>query len=453
MAILHNAIAPGAFHNSGERYDPPKCHPSTRVAILRKIMLWVQDRDRKEEFLWLFGPAGNGKSAIAQTIAELCFAAHLLAASFFFSRTAAGRNNETKLIPTLAYQLCLSIPEMRNFIEETLVQNPSIITLSLEAQMQALIVGPLCLAAGEMDTEALLSRPRFIIIDGLDECGDAKIQRYILNVLCSSVKRLPIPIFFLIASRPEQQIRDMFESKLMTSMTSRLSLNDSSLPRTTSIYLLAKFEEIKETHPLRHLLPEYWPTASEIASLVKKSSGQFIYASTVAKYVDSPRHRPTDRLEVIFGLSDPENDTPFAELDALYTHIFSCIENVGKALVLIGSILVLLESSREITPDLIEDLLFLRRGDVLLTLGDLHSIINIPSPLSADAKLRIFHASLGDFLSDPTRSKQFHINTARARADLVRCYLKHVPQATVATLYERQPNAVEKRLHQGRTNR
>ena len=43
MKLLRQYIAPGAFHNSEERYDPPKCHPHTRRAVLEKIMDWVKD--------------------------------------------------------------------------------------------------------------------------------------------------------------------------------------------------------------------------------------------------------------------------------------------------------------------------------------------------------------------------------------------------------------------------
>jgi len=38
MELLQRHVAPGAFHNSGERYDPPKCHPHTRRAVLTNIM-------------------------------------------------------------------------------------------------------------------------------------------------------------------------------------------------------------------------------------------------------------------------------------------------------------------------------------------------------------------------------------------------------------------------------
>ena len=86
--VLLEASSPGAFHNSGERFDPPKCHPNTRTHILIKIMNWTVGQVGWDGFImWLYGPAGAGKSAIAQTIAELCHARHLLLASFFFSRT------------------------------------------------------------------------------------------------------------------------------------------------------------------------------------------------------------------------------------------------------------------------------------------------------------------------------------------------------------------------------
>ena len=82
MELLQPYISPGAFHNSDERYDPPKCHPHTRRAVLKKIIDWVKDADKVALFLWLYGPTGAGKLAIAQTIAELLEKEGLLAAAF-----------------------------------------------------------------------------------------------------------------------------------------------------------------------------------------------------------------------------------------------------------------------------------------------------------------------------------------------------------------------------------
>src|SRR5258708_15940847 len=213
MELLQPHIAPGAFHNSDERYDPPKCHPCTRRAVLKKIEDWVKDANKVAPILWLYGPAGAGKSAIAQTIAELLEKAGLLAAAFFFSRNAAGRDDKTPLVATLVYQLVKSIPEIRAYVLEAVEQDPALFSCSTQAQIQALIVKPLnAVASDETLAPTLLSRPRLIILDGMDECRTTSAQTHILNALSTAVKDLHIPLCFLIASRPEQDIRQAFNN-------------------------------------------------------------------------------------------------------------------------------------------------------------------------------------------------------------------------------------------------
>ena len=119
MELLRKEIASGALHNSGERFDPPKCHPNTRLAVLSKILDWVLDNAGRDALImWLYGPAGAGKSAIAQTISERLYAKKLLLASFFFSRTDSKRNHEKSLIATIAYETALIISETKPVIEK-----------------------------------------------------------------------------------------------------------------------------------------------------------------------------------------------------------------------------------------------------------------------------------------------------------------------------------------------
>ena len=172
--------------------------------FLKKITNWVKDSNKVALILWLYGPAGAGKSAIAQTIAGLLEKAGLLAAAFFFSRNAAGRNDKTPLVATLVYQLLISIPEIRVHVLEALDQDPYLFSRSIEAQTQALIVKPLnTIANDETLALILLSHPRLIILDGLDECHITAAQTHILNALFTTVKHLHIPLCFFIASRPE----------------------------------------------------------------------------------------------------------------------------------------------------------------------------------------------------------------------------------------------------------
>ena len=59
--------------------------------------------------MWLYGATGAGKSAIAQTIAELCEEHKLLLASFFF-RADSLWSNSKRLIATITYLVAAVIP-------------------------------------------------------------------------------------------------------------------------------------------------------------------------------------------------------------------------------------------------------------------------------------------------------------------------------------------------------
>ena len=444
MELLQPHITPGAFHNSDERYDPPKCHPHTRRAVLKKIMDWVKDPNKVALILWLYGPAGSGKSAIAQTIAELLEEAGLLAAAFFFSRNAAGRDNKTPLVATLVYQLVKSIPEIRVHVLEAVEQDPALFSCSIQAQIQALIIKPLNAAANdETLAPALLSRPRLIILDGLDECRTTLAQTQILNALSTAVKRLHIPLWFLIASRPEQDIRQAFnDQNSLGSLSSRIALDDTYRPDDDiRVFLQSMFDEIKQNHPSRAHFPVSWPSSEDLGRLVKKSSGQFIFASTVAKYVNSRRHWPPDRLKIIFGQFAPAQaqETPFAELDGLYHLILSSVADAEK----LQDVLMFLvlrpfqgvpRSTPEKTASLIEKFLFCRPGEIEMILTDLHSIIYVPPPGDQFEQLRFFHASLPDYLLDRSRSKDLFIDQGAAYAKFAGLAVKHINNLTESPL-------------------
>ena len=169
--------------------------------------------------MWLCGPTQVGKSAIAQTIADRCCDANILIASFFFSRNNASCCDKSYLIPTIAYQLTISIPEIRNRVWDVLRNDPLILSRSMEAQAKALIVRPLC------DMKDQVSPPRLVILDGLDECKGDEIQIYIINVLSTIVKELPMPLLFLITSRPEQHIARAFSTKNMKPLRKLLTID------------------------------------------------------------------------------------------------------------------------------------------------------------------------------------------------------------------------------------
>ncbi|KAJ6465430.1 hypothetical protein C8R45DRAFT_495844 [Mycena sanguinolenta] len=83
--ILHHAVALAAMHDSAESYPQPRCHPETRTEMLEDLRYWALNTDtRQHNILWLYGPAGAGKSAIMQNLACRLQNAECLGGSFFF---------------------------------------------------------------------------------------------------------------------------------------------------------------------------------------------------------------------------------------------------------------------------------------------------------------------------------------------------------------------------------
>jgi hypothetical protein len=396
----------------------------SRLAILTNIMKWIQwEGDLNSFIIWVYGPAGSGKSAIAQTIAEMCDQEMILLASFFFSRNDPSRRNVNSLIATLAYQITLDLPDAREAILSAIEHDPLIFSKSFAVQMETLIVAPLQPLANAGFFNDSSSR-RLVIIDGLDECSDPKVQQNVLEVLANSLQQHRLPLVFLIASRPEQHISLTFNTGLLPTITSRLPLDKSYLPdEDIKLFLTDKFQEIKSTHRLRAYIPPEWPASDVLERLIQKSSGQFIYASTVIRYASSIRHKPMDRLDIILGLRPPQRDLPFAELDALYMHILAGVEDIERVLEILSIILfckaeypLQFEEWNLRRPPIIEKFLCLQSGDVELYLGDLSSLVNI----EPGGNIRVLHASLTDFFVDPTRSKTFWINRQARHTALAR---------------------------------
>ncbi|KDR78474.1 hypothetical protein GALMADRAFT_64638, partial [Galerina marginata CBS 339.88] len=406
-----------------------------RVAVIQAIIDWIEDGQKTSFIKWLNGAAGAGKSAIAQEIAELCHKSGHLAASFFWSRSAAGRNDEERLIASLAYQLLTVIPQMRRPVEKAVELDAYIFTRSLEAQMEYLIVQPLKEVFENSQGQVVNPIQMVIILDGLDECGTPEAQQYILRLVANSVSKVPIPLCFLIASRPEKAIRDSFNDQPLLAITDRLVLDEKYRPNDDiRLFLVESFESVKRTHELRVLLPAVWPSNDDINRLVGKSSGQFIYAATVVKFVKSSRRRPNKQLDIILGVTAAESTTPFAELDALYCRIFSLVleEDLGKALDIICIAMFVPHNGNNFTARQIETILSYPHGELQRILIDLHSLLQVPALQNEGEEepngkgLRILHASLHDFLLSSSRAKDFHVDYEIAYEHISRHFLRYI---------------------------
>jgi len=421
-----------AAFDSGARFDPPRCTESTRLGIIRRIEEWIET-DRcdgvRASIFWLYGGAGVGKSAIAQSLSESVQAKKELAASFFFFRSDASRNNGKDLIPTVVSQLVNTFKGLDCFVRDKIHTSPQLFTKQYQVQMQELLVEPFSIwlefqpmlgTLPRHDAEPLPgaetinvhgSWPRLVVIDGLDECQNPDVQCELLRVIARAVPNIPYPLRFLITSRPESHITRVFDHDrdLRAAIIHRYNLsNDPDADADIRKFLETEFKEICRVHPLGKYLSLDWPDQTAINRLVEQSSGHFIYASTVIRYIRSPKHRPDDRLEVILCLQSPHNhDQPYGQLDTLYSWVFQGVESPGQLekICLVFGILYL--HSRKVGlfrltnsyQSEIEGFLELKAGDLILLIDPILSLIAI----NQDGNIQIFHKSLFDYLLDPSR--------------------------------------------------
>ena len=390
-------------------------------------ILGLGEDDQHAVILWFYGPAGAGKTAIAHNIAERCDLENLLLASFFFSRSDSARSNSKSFIATIAYQIAINIPGTQQKIVTAIDRDPLILTRSMEAQVVSLIVEPLRGPLEEGYFNASTSR-RLIIIDGLDECDNSAAQCSILQVISRLFHHHHLPFLIFLASRPERHITYWFSTGSLPEFHTTLALDDTYQPDDDiCLFLTDNFRQIKDTHPMRRYLDHSWPSVDVLDGLVQKSSGQFIYASTVVKYISSIRHQPTDRLNVILGIRPPRHarEMPFGELDAVYTHILSSLEEREMVLLILG--FHLLSSSRNVDMDTeaLEHFFLLNQGDIEMQFGDLSSVISVSN---VDSPIQILHASLGDFLLDAARSKEFYIDMSSIHTACMHLCFQHNKQ-------------------------
>ncbi|KAF8145688.1 hypothetical protein K438DRAFT_1690195, partial [Mycena galopus ATCC 62051] len=278
--LLHSAVALAAIYDSAESFPQPKCHPETRTKMLENLRQWSLETDPRSTILWLHGPAGAGKSAIMQTLARKLQSVGRLGGSFFFKRGHATLGNAKILFATIAYQLALSVSWLKAPISNTVENDPSIIARSIKIQLQKLISEPCRLhnVGGTRD-------PITIVIDGLDECEGQDVQEEILRTVRNCTAEYNLPLRFIIASRPEPHICEMFKSPLYEGCYRPLNVEQSF--DDVRKYLHNEFARIHCEHRNTMAnIPLPWPSPEILEELVRKSSGHFIYASTIIKFVD-----------------------------------------------------------------------------------------------------------------------------------------------------------------------
>ncbi|KAF9442961.1 hypothetical protein P691DRAFT_797764 [Macrolepiota fuliginosa MF-IS2] len=321
----------GAEFDSSERDPPPRCHPGTRLSIVQLTRDWLQDLNRRRNFLWLQGAAGVGKSAIIQTLAESESKPNRVVATLFFS-TLNGRNDPNRVWTTLAYQLAVQDPSYRAYMVELMSRDPRSLDKAMSEQFRKLFIEPLTQwGIGGGSTRWI------IMIDGLDECrppdtrsqAEASWERAqceIIKLISTFVSEHPsVPLLWIISSRPESHLRAFFSRADIHAAhwEVEVPIDSDEACQDVERYLRSGFEDIRKQYPY-HIPPASpWPCEEHISMIARSALGHFAFAATVTRFVEDPDiGDPIAQLCQILIMVDRQNmlsveGNPLAALDAL----------------------------------------------------------------------------------------------------------------------------------------
>jgi hypothetical protein len=382
------------------------CLTGTRTAFLDFISTWVND-PASERCLVLFGQAGTGKSSIAHEIARRFDKMRRLTSSFIFLRKE--QSKPYHLFTTLARDLSDRYPSFKTALGTVVKDNSSLRlgTRDYDTLFQSLILEPL--------KDLHIVGPILVVIDALDESGDATGRTGLHTFLAKNLIRLPSNFRLLITSRPE----DGIEPALVGAPSVRIRhMKDSELAAKTHDDILVFLQERLPADVFRNYGD----------ALALKSEGLFQWASVASQFIlDPPGRFGYSKKKCINHLLKPGTNRDGQDpLDELYKEILKGYFTDQEARLLFRSVVGQLITSIE--PLSICSLTTLRQhaaaddGDtdndddnddsgavviLLRRLGSLLSNVN-----SSDENLPIIplHTSFRDFLTNEEKSSEFCVD-------------------------------------------
>lgn len=340
--------------------------------------------------------AGTGKSTIARTVARRYHERDRLGASFFFSRNQQDQRHAGKLFTSIATQLAKQNALLKAYICEAVAKYRDIAHHSLRDQWTRLILCPL----GKL--EPYPPKVLTVVIDALDECENENDVRGIIQLFAGAKVLGNSRLRLFLTSRQETPIRlgfgeipeDHYYDFVLHSISSTVINQD-----------LSTFFR----HELKALgLSEEWPSESDVARLVERAGGLFIWAATACRFIKDGRRLARKRLALILN-RDSIVKGPEKKLDEIYTTILvksisGDYDDQDKEELLelfreiVGSIVILFDP---LPTAALARLLGKPKEEVDQTINDLYSVLEVPQ--NQGSPVRLVHPSFHDFLLSKER--------------------------------------------------
>ncbi|KAG0693103.1 hypothetical protein DFH29DRAFT_1084385 [Suillus ampliporus] len=340
------------------------------------------------------------------TLTSVAFTVAELAATFFFLHKH--RQSAGAIIPTIAYQLALVFPRIEGYIVQAIEKDVLLLSSgkARHTQMLELVIKPLRILKFRHET------PYSMVIDALDELlpRDEAARFIMLLINAFSDKDLP-NIHLLFTSRPETHIiRVMQAGIFVISLTTRQEGAVEDVRR----FLRTSLDKLRAGRPqFFGQPPKPWPSADEFETLASQAGDLFVYAAMIVNFVSVDGHSPQQRLVRL--LREKSNVDDIDDIDGRCRQIIAFSENPVVHCQLLAHIIHLYEPLP--LPGL--QVLFHADTDSLAVMLEVFSA----EPPDGIGKVEIYHSSLRDFMVDPLRLEEYHVQPASAHEHLACCCL------------------------------
>ena len=378
----------------------PECLAGTREDLLETIGKWVFLGP--ERVFWLYGLAGSGKSTISTTIATFFQEQRRLGAFVFCNRDIAERSEPSNVIRNLAFRLAHFNARLNAAVVAAIKNLPTIAESPLRLQFDKLLVEPLL----ELSDD---EPPIVIILDALDECGNAESRAVLMALLAKESARLPPFVRIVITSRAENDIRTAFMAQPHV-IVHEIDISSERNCEDILSFVRTQMAGIRASSPSRPMVPD-WPGDTAIQAMTQRAGGLFVWASTACRFIDA--HSPQKRLDIL--LRGDVNAKPELALDALYktaleaTGVLDDKELCSDFRAIMGIILVAMEPISHMTIDA----LFPLDSPSLYTIQKLGCVLRW-SETDPTEPVRLLHPSFADFLMNRRRCNLEALHVAAA---------------------------------------
>jgi hypothetical protein len=258
----------------------------------------------------------------------------------------------------------------------------------------------------------------------------------ILNSLSLHIDSVPFLKVF-VTSRPEVDVRHAFRDDSLRQRSNILALHlvdQTSVDKDVGLFLKDKLTKIAKGRSFEDLSKD-WPPKELLKLLVRKTSGLFIFASTLCKYIESSGDLD-ERLQEIAWLPTSDHEGRFG-IDALYQKIMESAiapvvdeetqQGLHHCRRILGTI-ILLQNPLSLKD--LSQVLGLKLARVAALLRGFHSVLAMPQSDDKSGVLRIIHSSFRDFLTTESRCKGtgLLVQPAIQHGEIAKCLFKRMSQ-------------------------